>query len=79
MLQTFLSKLGLKTIAKLLVRAIVTKTILFWLLRQYVNRTDTQLDDRALDLVIALDEGKVEEVQDKFKELIKELEKKLDK
>ena len=59
--------------------AIANRFMLKWILKKLVKRTDTLLDDNALDLVYHLKDDEPELDQRKIKLILEELERIIDK
>lgn len=59
----------IKTLLARLVLALVTKPMAYWAMRRLAKSTKTLTDDYAVELVIALAENDVEEVQKQVKAL----------
>lgn len=62
----------LKKAAKFLIRAIITKKMVLWFVRQYVSATKTKKDDYSLDLLEAILDEDEEAAQEAVKKLYKE-------
>lgn len=69
--------IAIKTLLAALFHAVATKPMMFWALRRAVKYSNTSVDDNTVELVIAMESGKVDDIQKAIKKLVEEWDVKL--